>query len=197
MHWAQCKGNFFLWLVLKKVRKATVLAVSEHLRDTISIGHQKENRVLKTAQEPKQETSFKNWSQMQSKATSRPVEHVESHRSSNNEWLLVKRVAYFYPVIIILIHGPLEMMWHWRTRDKGQVVDKKGRDQSEKTSAKQEDWFRPATYERCHPRGKSISSSTRRCLQKSHAISCVYVPKLTVTTLCCFYYLQVITFVVF
>lgn len=36
----------------------------------------------------------------------------------------------------------------------------------------------------------------RLCLQKPHVISCVYMPKLTVTTLRC-YYLQVITFVVF
>lgn len=53
VHWAPCKTNFFLWLVVKKVWQATVLAVSEHLRAAISIGHQKENRILKTTQELK------------------------------------------------------------------------------------------------------------------------------------------------
>lgn len=45
--------NVFLWVVVKKVWKATVLAVSEHLRAAISIEHQKENTALKTAQELK------------------------------------------------------------------------------------------------------------------------------------------------
>ena len=115
-------------------------------------------------------------------------------RWSLNHW---SSRGFPYPVIFILIHGRLEKMWYWRTRDKGQAVPKKGTKQSENTSEKQEDSFEPASWERCHPRGKSISSSTRRCLQKSHVISYVYSPKLTVRTLCCLYYLQVITSVVF
>lgn len=51
--WAQCKMNFFLWVVVKKVWKASILAVSEHLRAAISIRHQKENAALRTAQELK------------------------------------------------------------------------------------------------------------------------------------------------
>lgn len=46
VHWVPCKTNFFLRLVVKKVWKATVLAVSEHLRAAISTGHQKEKQNL-------------------------------------------------------------------------------------------------------------------------------------------------------
>ena len=63
VHWTPCKTNFFLWLAVKKVRKATVLAVSERLRPAISTGHQKEDRILTTTQELKTRNKPKKTSQ--------------------------------------------------------------------------------------------------------------------------------------